>query len=324
MQELNDYLSSIENRLLDEMHSLRKMVQTLLPNSNRQRNSYDSYYDSNHVQQYPSNYDSREQRRYNNDDRYNSYNSRDRYYYENSRSDEYNRKRYDENSYEERRNSYEDSKQRYPTKKQQNFSTTTERSYDNSRKAPEVVAVPSHMLKSLDIPRERVMNKSAALPTSTVPPPTTIDSHEPLTSTKMEYIYHWKLDNFPKVFTVDRKSEVFSHVFNVKGLFLRIRAAWNQLDEESLILDIEHLANVDNIDAFEVEINDGLVFKEIADEKLFQYSFAIVDESKPNHDLISPIYWNTDSDSFEIRNSLVLLSNYMKNDSVLIKLIISF
>jgi hypothetical protein len=141
---------------------------------------------------------------------------------------------------------------------------------------------------------------------------------------KNEYTYYWKLDQFPKVFQNARKHEIFSHVFNVKGLFLRIRAHMNYLESENLILDIEHLANVDNSEKMEIEISDGLVFKEIAEEKLFQYSFAILNQANPNHDLISPVYWNNENENFQIPNSMHLLSSYVKDHSILVKLVISF
>lgn len=121
-----------------------------------------------------------------------------------------------------------------------------------------------------------------------------------------------------------KKNEIFSHVFNVKGLFLRIRAALYLHEDEDLIFDLEHLANVDNNEKMEVEISDGFVFKEIATENLFQYNFAIMDQRKPDHDLISPIYCNTDSDTYLIPNSVHLLANYIKNDSILIKVNIIF
>lgn len=141
---------------------------------------------------------------------------------------------------------------------------------------------------------------------------------------KHEYTYYWKLDNFPKGFQNARKQ--FSHVFNVKGLFLRIRAVLSVFESENLLLSIEHLANVENSEKMEIEITDGsLVFKEIAEEKLFQYSFTIIDQTKPNHDLVSPFYWNTEGDGkYVIPNSINLLSNYMKENSLLIKLFIMF
>lgn len=178
-------------------------------------------------------------------------------------------------------------------------------------------------LKSLDTVKPKLVKKlpvdtttqqpssTSLKPTKTVPP-------------KNEYTYYWKLENFPKVFTHAKKNEVVSHVFNVKGLFLRIRAILFHLENQNLILDIEHLANIENVDKMEIEISDGFVFKEIAEEKLFQYSFAIMDQANPNHDLISPIYWNIDSDNFLVPNSVHMLANYVKNDSLLIKLIITF
>ncbi|KAG5682229.1 hypothetical protein PVAND_011594 [Polypedilum vanderplanki] len=141
---------------------------------------------------------------------------------------------------------------------------------------------------------------------------------------KNEYVYYWKLDQFPKIFQNARKNEIFSHVFNVKGLHLRIRAHMNYLENENLLLDIEHLANIENNEKMEIEISDGFVFKEIAEEKLFQYSFSILNQINPNHDLISPVFWNNENENFKIPNSVHLLSSYMKDNSILIKLTISF
>lgn len=153
----------------------------------------------------------------------------------------------------------------------------------------------------------------------------TTTTKAPAIASKNEYTFYWKLENFPRVFTAI-KSEVFSHTFNVKGLYLRIRAKLSHLEYNHLILDLEHLANTskDNKSS-DIELFDGgFVFQEIASEKLFQYSFVILDQIRPKHDLISPIYWNTDSDNFLIPNAIDFLNNYIKNDSILIKLIITF
>lgn len=186
-------------------------------------------------------------------------------------------------------------------------------------KQPEIINVMKNKLRSLDSGKSR----STKLISVTQAPSTTT-STTGLPEPKNEYTYYWKLESFPKVFMTAKKNEVFSHVFNVKGLYLRIRALLHHHEEQNLILDIEHLANIENGDKFEIEISDGFVFKEIAEEKLFQYSFAVMDQTKPDHDLISPIYWNTDNDNFLVPNSVYVLANYVKNDSLLIKLIIMF
>ena len=109
---------------------------------------------------------------------------------------------------------------------------------------------------------------------------------------------------------------------------MRIRANLNFEDDENFSLDTEQLADVQNADNIEISMGDGqdgLIFKEIVDEKLFQFSFEIIDQvHHPKHGLISPVYWNTDNDGFLIQNSIQMLSNYLKNDSLLIKLTISF
>lgn len=323
MNNLNDFLSAIENRLLDEIYNLRNIVQNLMPNNNHQRNNYDSYYDNNNVPRYQQNYYRDQERSYENyDNRRNNPYYGDRNY---NRADDYNRRQYNDDYLYKEKKYHEHTEKTTQKYLKKNQTTSTERTFfESSRKAPEIVAFRNNnnMLKSLETPREHIF-KVTTVDTSTASPSTTQENIDLPTSAKSEYVYYWKLENFPKVFTVDMKNELFSHVFNVKGLFLRIRAVWNQIDG-NFMLDTEHLANVDNADKFEIEVSDGLVFKEIADEQLFQYSFAIMDQSKPNHDLISPIYSNTDSETFTIPNSLILLNNYVKNDSLLIKLIISF
>lgn len=188
-------------------------------------------------------------------------------------------------------------------------------------KTPEVVNVMKSKLKSLKASRSQV--EPVKQLTSPTPNATSVLITD-APPAKNEYTYYWKLENFPKTFIYAKKNEIFSHVFNVKGLFLRVRAMLRPFDEENLILNIEHLANIKNVDKMEIEISDGLVFQEIAEEKLFQYSFAIMDQTRPNHDLISPIYWNTEADNFLVPNSVHLLANYVKNDSLLIKLNIMF
>lgn len=164
-------------------------------------------------------------------------------------------------------------------------------------------------LKSLDTPRMRGKIRTQI---TTIAP-------------KNEYSFYWKLVNFPKAFLHAKKNEIFSDTFKIKGLTLRIRANLNFEDEENFTLDTEQLANVENADNIEISMGDGLIFQEIVDEKLYQFSFEIIDQlNHPKHGLISPVYWNTDCDGYLIQNSIQMLSNYLKNDSLLIKLTISF
>lgn len=309
---MRETLAALESRLHEELYDLRLMIRELLPNNYHQRQ---------YNQNYQQNYNSPHQG-------YNSY------------------QRYDDRSYQQQhhnqapappRQSYQHNnniQQTYqetstkrlivPLKSSSSTSkpvTTTIESIFTTpfTKSPEVVNVMKNKLKSLDTNKPKLIKKISIEPTTTTStkPPATVPP-------KSEYTYYWKLENFPKVFNHAKKNEVVSHVFNVKGLFLRIRATLHHFENQNLILDIEHLANIENLDKMEIEISDGFVFKEIAEEKLFQYSFAIMDQTNPNHDLISPIYWNIDSDNFLVPNSVHLLANYVKNDSLLIKLIITF
>lgn len=190
------------------------------------------------------------------------------------------------------------------------YSATTITTTENSRQIPKIVE--SNKLKSLETPRN-LIKKTTTFTTTTETTPRII--------AKNEYAYYWKLDNFPKLFQNSKKNEVFSHIFNVKGLSIRIRAALNLKEEETLLLDLEHIAG--NTEKIEVGMSDGLVFQEIAEEKLFQYSFVILDQNNPNNIHVSPTYWNNDNENYLIPN-IHLLKNFLRDNSLLIKLIITF
>lgn len=307
MVDLREHLAAIESRFHNELYDLRLMIRSLLP--------------SNYQPLYRDPFLYGHQRGYGNDFPYHREAAAPspRYYYHNQ----------DHNDVQETNRN--EAFQNFPKPELKAPETTTKTTATTTEKLPttwkpEVRSVMKNNLKSLETGKTRGTVKEPPKVEETTQVPTTTTARpevEPVPS-KNEYTYYWKLENFPRVFNHAKKNEIFSHVFNVKGLFLRIRAALQLLDNENLVLDIEHLANIENVDKMEIEISDGLVFKEIAEEKLFQYSFAIMDQTKPNHDLISPIYWNTETDNFLVPNSVHLLANYVKNDSLLIKLIITF
>lgn len=311
MVDLKEQLATLESRLLNELYDLKFMIRNLLPNNFDQHHHRDQNFFNHRQDNFVPNYNSQYQ----------------------PQPQEQQRQTYYGNDHQER---FYHSSTRFMAREE---STTTKTRPETSThqfvparsnlKQPEVVNVMKNKLKSLETVK-KVSTKKVSVTTTEAPltttqePTTTTEKATTSEPTKNEYTYYWKLENFPKVFTYAKKNEVFSHVFNVKGLFLRIRAVMRHLDDQNLAIDIEHLANIDEGDQMGVEISDGLVFKEIVDEKLFQYSFSIMDQTRPNRDLISPIYSNTDSDNFIVPNSLHLLANYIKNDSLLIKLIISF
>lgn len=292
-------LTTIESRLHDEIYNLKAMIQSLLPRDYYDRHRYQDQSYRNSYQNYNvPNYDQQ---------RYQPQQHENRNYYDNHRN-------------EVQRPQYTTAET--PTTRQAQTVATETSTRENIFTTPSQVRAPevmNVMKKSLET--NRIRTSKTPVTQATTPETHATTNQPPM---KNEYVYYWKLENFPKVFIHAKKNEVFSHVFNVKGLFLRIRAVMNDLASDNLVVDIEHLANVENSEKMEIEISDGFVFQEIAEEKLFQFSFAIMDQTKPDHDLISPIYWNTDTDNFVVPNSVYLLANYVKNDSLLIKLVISF
>jgi hypothetical protein len=288
IEKLKEQFYDIESRLLREIYQLKVMIERVLPPGQYARNDY-AYNSANYEQetrQYPPNIPYRQPL---------NVAPRNDYLPQNQQV-----KSFQTTSTISPRNSMTQSIL---------LTSTTTTPTTTTIKVPAV----NTFLKSLESSKNRSKQKQYSK-TPDVP-----------VESKNEYIFYWKLDKFPKEFLHAKKNEIFSHVFNVKGLFLRIRAVLKFDENESLLLDVEHLANVENSDSMKFEISDGLVFMEIAEEKLFQFSFVIMDQKvSPKHDLISPVYWNTDSDGFLIPNSVHVLSNYLKNEILLIKLIITF
>lgn len=324
MIDLKENLAAMETRLYNELYDLKHMMKSLMP-----QNNYGQQYQDYHRPQ--QNYYQPQQYRDNYYNPHQGFNSRTYEQHENSAPAQ----NYHQNNIQQ---NFQESSPR-PTLPPKTVKTAIKPETSTAAiiftspptKQPEVVNVMRKNLKSLESSKNNPKNKLDAITQHPITVPTTAttttEKPSPQEPPKNEYTYYWKLENFPKVFRNARKQEVHSHTFNVKGLFLRIRANMKYQEDQNLLFDIEHLANIESGDKMEIEINDGddgVVFKEIAEEKLFQYSFAIMDLSKPNHDLISPIYWNIDTDNFLVPNSVHVLANYLKNDSLLIKLIITF
>lgn len=318
MIDLKESLKSLESRLYKELYNLQLMIQNSFteryhqPQQNYRNDHQDYYYNSR---------DNNPHRGFNNDQR-NYYQTQ--HQAPSQQSNYHHQNHVQQTFYQTSTVAQVTASQKYSSTSPTSITSTQESlPKETSFKPPEVINVMKNKLKSLETVKTRSTKKPEITTTTEA---TTTSKPKPISTDppKNEYIYYWKLENFPKVFRHAKKNEVFSHVFNVKGLFLRIRANLNHHENENLILDIEHLANIENADKMEIEISDGIVFKEIAEENLFQYSFAIMDQTKPNHDLISQIYWNTDNDNFLVPNSVLFLTNYVKNESLLIKLIINF
>jgi len=316
MKALKESLIAMESRLYRDIYDLRLLIQKLLPQS---QNSYDNnYYRYDGHYQQPNYYD------------YARYPQQDVYYKPTAASPHqgttyqgYQGKNQQQNN-ERQRETQQNRNHQFESTTASFIATTLPQTTPvipttkNLRRVPEVIN--ANKLKSLDTSRYRP-NK---ISTSTAPPKTTTTTEPTKIIPVNEYAYYWKLDNFPRAFHNAKKSEIFSHIFNVKGLYIRMRAELNLREDELLLLDIEHLAeNTEN--DLEVEMSDGLIFKEIAEEKLFQYSFVIMDQNNSNNELVSPTYWNDDSDNYyKIPNSVHMLKSFLKDNSLLVKLIITF
>ncbi|CAO1382800.1 unnamed protein product [Diamesa hyperborea] len=303
IKDVKESIAALEGRLLYELNNLRFMMQSLIP-QNPQQQQY------HHQQPYYNNFNVP----------VHDYNPHQQHY------QQYN------NQIQQpiESNSVYNQTQAPVTKSSTTtikYETTTRTTFppltttSTTPAPPKVIQQNSLFRKSLETNKNKIL-KTQELEKRRL---TTTTTKAPVIASKNEYMFYWKLENFPKVFT-SIKSEVFSHTFNVKGLYLRIRAKLHHLESNNFILDLEHLANTNKDDkASDIELFDGgFVFQEIASEKLFQYSFVILDQIRPKHDVLSPIYWNTDSDNFLIPNAIDFLNNYIKNDSILIKLIITF
>ncbi|XP_070506306.1 uncharacterized protein [Chironomus tepperi] len=322
MKALKESLIAMESRLYQDIYNLRLLIQRFLP-----QNSYDNnYYRYDGYYQQPNYYD------------YSKYPQQDVYYkptaasaHQGTAYQSYQEKNYQQNS-ERQRETQQNRNVPFESTTASFIPTTLPPTTPaiptttaNLRRVPEVIN--ANKLKSLDTSRNRqnkVLTTTTTPKTTTTVKTTSTTTEPPKIIPVNEYTYYWKLDNFPRAFQNAKKNEIFSHIFNVKGLYIRMSAELNLGQDEMLLLDIEHLAeNTEN--NLEVEMSDGLIFKEIAEEKLFQYSFAIIDQNNANNEHVSPTYWNNDSDSYyKIPNSIHMLKSFLKDNSLLIKLVITF
>lgn len=167
------------------------------------------------------------------------------------------------------------------------------------------------------------------------------------------FTYYWRIENFTESLRRNL-SEIFSPVFSISGLHLRVKATLNHLNRDYLYLQVESVPLELIDDMSNIVLETGDLFKEIETKKLFRHKIAILDQVScdtwffkhrtrdslkkqcnvtakmivfsvsqraPTSDLISQEFFNTNS-GFPVPNSAVSSEPFCKNDSVLIKIVI--
>ncbi|CAD7081586.1 unnamed protein product [Hermetia illucens] len=134
------------------------------------------------------------------------------------------------------------------------------------------------------------------------------------------FAYYWKLDKF----TQKLKSNVsidHSPMFAILGKRLRLKAVFNHLNRDFLYLLVENASNVR--DEFQsVFLETGNMFKPLQTKFKFKHKIAVLEQTTTsNLDLESQEFTSIES-GFLIPNSALLTNSYLKNDTILVKLIV--
>uniref|UniRef100_A0A182NQ17 Uncharacterized protein n=1 Tax=Anopheles dirus TaxID=7168 RepID=A0A182NQ17_9DIPT len=139
--------------------------------------------------------------------------------------------------------------------------------------------------------------------------------------------YFWKIENFMKRVraAADTKGATFSSaVFVISGLNLRLHAKIAKKPSgEVLYVQLEQLSAFD--DALRktpnVILASGALYGQVETTKFFRHKIMILNQDKPFSDLISTDLTNTNA-QFEAPLSALTAEPYLKDDKLLVKVII--
>ncbi|KAJ6647137.1 hypothetical protein Bhyg_02357 [Pseudolycoriella hygida] len=135
------------------------------------------------------------------------------------------------------------------------------------------------------------------------------------------FTYYWRFENFTSKLK-SNASYIYSPIFSISGLNLRVKATLNHLNRDYLYLQLESVPHAVNEDvSSNIILETGDMFKEIETRKFFRHKIVIMDQGTPTSDLISQEFLNTKS-GFPVPNSAVKSPPYAKNDNILIKIVI--
>ncbi|XP_037033425.1 uncharacterized protein LOC119072343 [Bradysia coprophila] len=135
------------------------------------------------------------------------------------------------------------------------------------------------------------------------------------------FTYYWRFENFTSKLK-SNASFIYSPIFSISGLNLRVKATLNHLNRDYLYLQLESVPHTfaDDISS-NIILETGDMFKEIETKKFFRHKIVIMDQGTPTSDLISQEFLNTKS-GFPVPNSAIKSAPYAKDDNILIKVVV--
>lgn len=136
------------------------------------------------------------------------------------------------------------------------------------------------------------------------------------------FTYFWRLENFTARL-LDGEHSVTSPVFTISDLNLRILATINYMGRDFLNIRIEQVSDdfVRSQKKSGVVLETGKLFQRIEVKKQFKHKVIIIDQGTPATDLISQDFWDA-STGFQIPTNTITGTRYVKNDTVLIRVVI--
>uniref|UniRef100_A0A336LN78 CSON014112 protein n=1 Tax=Culicoides sonorensis TaxID=179676 RepID=A0A336LN78_CULSO len=136
------------------------------------------------------------------------------------------------------------------------------------------------------------------------------------------FTYFWRLENFTSRL-LDGEHTLNSPIFTISDLNLRIVATINYMGRDFLNLRIEQVSDefVKSHKKSVVSLETGKLFQKIEVKKQFKHKIIIIDQGTPATDLISQDFMDTTS-GFQIPTNTITGTRYVKNDTVLIRVVI--
>lgn len=136
------------------------------------------------------------------------------------------------------------------------------------------------------------------------------------------FTYFWRLENITTRL-LDGEHSVTSPVFTISDLNLRIVATINYMGRDFLNIRIEQVSDdfVRSHKKSGVVLETGKLFQRIEVKKQFKHKVIIIDQGTPATDLISQDFWDASS-GFQIPTNTITGTRYVKNDTVLIRVVI--
>lgn len=138
------------------------------------------------------------------------------------------------------------------------------------------------------------------------------------------FTYFWKIENYTEKMRKNA-TDLFSPAFVISGFNLRLKASLNHLNRDYLYLRLEETPKNYTSSSSSVVLETGGgddLFHEIETAKMFRHKIIVLDQSAKKSDLISQEFSDTASGFMIPSSALTSTDTYIKDNVILIKVIL--